>query len=390
MDNVVNLIDTRKRRKEGTTRTSSLESLQGSPKRARVHAQRKFAQGSQPNSPAPTPVKETRELRDRSNSNDARTRVINQPHSTPPPPLDIVEVPMRPMVEDFLTFLCYRGTPLLPPELEHFNTPQFLETAGDSRSQSPTRDDRIRATKKKQEGLIFDKRERELSKESVKKTLDPSTDVEDNDSPPPVRVTRSSTYPLAVSSSSMGEPHNAGLKVSKKMIKKAILLRSSKSLRLRERRDLSLCQIDKQNAEPSSTHGSVIATRSGRLLHKYRLSATTAMARKKAKVAKLSSIRPKQKLSRILQRVGGSVIYPDTSKLQRITRSQVEPKSSPVTDKVLEEKIPEADKSGSNSSDSKETGWSPVTKLPRSVRLLRQRVDGKKILVKKVVQVGNK
>ncbi|KAK8728071.1 hypothetical protein OTU49_009375, partial [Cherax quadricarinatus] len=88
-------MDTRKRRKEGITLASSLESLQVSPKRARVHAQRKFAQGSQPNSPAPTPVKETRELRDRSGSTETRSRTINQ--VLPPPPLlDIVEVPVRP------------------------------------------------------------------------------------------------------------------------------------------------------------------------------------------------------------------------------------------------------------------------------------------------------
>ena len=61
-------------------------------------------------------------------------------------------------------FFMFTGTPLLPPELEHFNTPQLLEAAGDSRSQSPTRDDKVKATKKKQDGLLFDKRERELSK----------------------------------------------------------------------------------------------------------------------------------------------------------------------------------------------------------------------------------
>lgn len=52
----------------------------------------------------------------------------------------------------------------------------------------------------------------------------------------------------------------------------------------------------------SDTAVSDTATRSGRLLQKYRVSATTALARKKARVAMLSSIRPKQKLSRILQR----------------------------------------------------------------------------------------
>ena len=68
-----------------------------------------------------------------------------------------------------------------------------------------------------------------------------------------------------------------------------------------DRRDVQLRKIDNKVVDPSM-QGGVIATRSGRLMHKYRVSATTAMARKKAKVAKLSSMRPKQKLSRILQR----------------------------------------------------------------------------------------
>ncbi|XP_068244500.1 serine-rich adhesin for platelets [Palaemon carinicauda] len=392
MDNIVNTMDTRKRRKEGSSRTPSLESLQASPKRARVHAQRKFAQGSQPNSPAPTPVKETRELRDRSNSNDTRNRIVAQPQSTPPL-LDIVEVPMRPTVEDFLTFLCYRGTPLLPPELEHFNTPQLLETASDSRSQSPSRDDKVKSsTKKKQEGLMFEKKDRELSKEAVKKNLEHSTDIEDYEATPTVRVTRSTTQPPPVSSANAVEQHHSPQKVSKRlMIKKALILRSKvKSLRIQERREVSLRKLDKHLGDSSHAQGSVIATRSGRLLHKYRVSATTAMARKKSRVAKLSSMRPKQKLSRILQRLGGTSTHSDT-KLHRITRSQVEARDS-SSEKLSEETqtvgTEKTDIVVEGSKESRKEKENP--KVTRSLRLLRQRPDGKKVYVKKVVKVNNK
>lgn len=79
--------------------------------RTRVHAQRKFAQGqgsssyltnfpSQQN----TPVKES---------------------SEPPPEL----LPnLRPKPEDFLTFLCFRGTSVLPPHLDYFNQNKKSET----------------------------------------------------------------------------------------------------------------------------------------------------------------------------------------------------------------------------------------------------------------------
>lgn len=61
--------------------------------------------------------------------------------------------------------ISFLGTPLLPPGLEHFNTPQMVELAADSRSQSPARDDKSKpASKKKQEGVLPDKRE--LSKVS--------------------------------------------------------------------------------------------------------------------------------------------------------------------------------------------------------------------------------
>lgn len=36
----------------------------------------------------------------------------------------------RPNTEDFLTFLCFRGTPILPPTLNFFNTASIVDTSG--------------------------------------------------------------------------------------------------------------------------------------------------------------------------------------------------------------------------------------------------------------------
>ncbi|XP_076337248.1 jumonji, AT rich interactive domain 2 isoform X2 [Tachypleus tridentatus] len=85
-----------------------------SPKRAKVHAQRKFAQGSTPNSPAVTPVKILQ------TSNVAS---------------DLLPC-RRPKTEDFLTFLCLRGTPLLPPALDFLNQGAHGDSES-SRSSSP-------------------------------------------------------------------------------------------------------------------------------------------------------------------------------------------------------------------------------------------------------------
>lgn len=75
--------------------------------RTKVHAQRKFAQGSNISSPALTPVTEI-DRQDRSKD------VVPEPQEL---------LPMhRPHTEDFLTFLCFRGTSLLPPNLNFFNS----------------------------------------------------------------------------------------------------------------------------------------------------------------------------------------------------------------------------------------------------------------------------
>ncbi|CAB3362180.1 Hypothetical predicted protein [Cloeon dipterum] len=75
-------------------------------KRTKVHAQRKFAQGSSLSSPALTPVK------DKSKANG----------SAPEPLAEMIPA-KRPKTTDFLTFLCLRGSSFLPSRLNFFNTP---------------------------------------------------------------------------------------------------------------------------------------------------------------------------------------------------------------------------------------------------------------------------
>lgn len=77
-------------------------------KRPRLQAQRKFAQ-SQPNSPSTTPVKVAEPL-------------------LPPPATQISDLSKRkPKTEDFLTFLCLRGSPALPNSMVYFGSSQDEE-----------------------------------------------------------------------------------------------------------------------------------------------------------------------------------------------------------------------------------------------------------------------
>lgn len=82
--------------------------------RTKVHAQRKFAQGSSMSSPVITPIKEI-ERQERT-----KPEVL-------PEPTELLPI-KRPNTEDFLTFLCFRGTPILPPNLNFFNTASATES----------------------------------------------------------------------------------------------------------------------------------------------------------------------------------------------------------------------------------------------------------------------
>ena len=92
------------------------ETVKEEPKRTRVQAQRKFAQGAGGVSPIVSPLKE---IRNRSKTETSGSSCSSSASSTPFP--GKAERGERPKTEDFLTFLCLRGTDLLPPELDFFN-----------------------------------------------------------------------------------------------------------------------------------------------------------------------------------------------------------------------------------------------------------------------------
>ncbi|XP_039287256.1 uncharacterized protein LOC111052838 [Nilaparvata lugens] len=105
---VVNRSDYKRRRKDEP------DVLPESPKRTKVHAQRKFAQGSSSSvtSPTLTPVKD-------------KVKVNGSA-----PPAELLPA-KRPHTEDFLTFLCFRGTRILPERLNFFNTASVPESLDD-------------------------------------------------------------------------------------------------------------------------------------------------------------------------------------------------------------------------------------------------------------------
>lgn len=104
-------------------KTSDAES-----KRIKVHAQRKFAQGSNPSSPMPTPVKMIPTIRE-----------VREPVG---PPSTLLPCKRRPKTEDFLTFLCLRGTSALPPSLDFMGGAGCSGTSSE-RSSSPDGDSRL-------------------------------------------------------------------------------------------------------------------------------------------------------------------------------------------------------------------------------------------------------
>ncbi|XP_053683705.1 titin [Sabethes cyaneus] len=95
------------------------------PKRPKVQAQRKFAQGQG----ASTSAYLNFTTNPQNPAKDVQNRTQNASDTDPIPEL----LPnMRPNTEDFLTFLCFRGTPVLPPSLDFFNT-QATAASGSGR-----------------------------------------------------------------------------------------------------------------------------------------------------------------------------------------------------------------------------------------------------------------
>ncbi|KAL6261415.1 hypothetical protein P5V15_006509 [Pogonomyrmex californicus] len=91
----------KRKRKQGDL-VDLMEPLSESPKRTKVHAQRKFAQGA-------TTVFNT------------SSTLIKDKEKVKPAMITELITHKRPNTEDFLTFLCFRGTSILPPNLNFFN-----------------------------------------------------------------------------------------------------------------------------------------------------------------------------------------------------------------------------------------------------------------------------
>ncbi|XP_053662700.1 mucin-17 [Anopheles marshallii] len=101
------------------------------PKRPKVHAQRKFAQGQGTasssylsySSAPPTPGKDGQNRASHSGTGNGTTPTVpgSGTGTDVNPQVPELLPNMRPNTEDFLTFLCFRGTPVLPPALDYFN-----------------------------------------------------------------------------------------------------------------------------------------------------------------------------------------------------------------------------------------------------------------------------
>merc|ERR1712226_6148 len=189
-----------RRRKESLT--NSLKSISSSKmatdesKRPRVHAQRKFAQGqgqSPSNSIQGSPAKNS-SITAIASSHQPSNRLISDLHmrgtstmhastgsrsgnhssssSTASGPvtnnsksngksLDSIRKGERPKTEDFLTFLCLRGTNLLPPELDFFNQAPLPINPNDNSSEDESLEDatnsyQTSSNASKQSGPVLD------------------------------------------------------------------------------------------------------------------------------------------------------------------------------------------------------------------------------------------
>ncbi|XP_065214131.1 titin [Planococcus citri] len=85
-------------------------------KRTKVHAQRKFAQGASNYITTPTKLPKP---------NDAVQPFSPETSSVDNDDRELNNFSNLPTIDDFLTFLCYRETDVLPQRLNYLNTPQF-------------------------------------------------------------------------------------------------------------------------------------------------------------------------------------------------------------------------------------------------------------------------
>ena len=165
------------------------EAVKEEPKRTRVHAQRKFAQGAGGASPQASPLKE---VRTRATAIKADTGSSSSSSSSSSFPTVRGE---RPKTEDFLTFLCLRGTDLLPPELDFFNQATVSQTNDSSDECSSDQDNVSKDPEVDKNGVArkSSKRLSALHSSKFKKESSPSVKKREIDKRDTVRKTRSNS-----------------------------------------------------------------------------------------------------------------------------------------------------------------------------------------------------
>merc|ERR1711962_1456871 len=131
------------------------------PKRTRVHAQRKFAQGAGAISPHVSPIKEVRTRAKTDNGSSSSS-------SSSGPSFPALKGG-RPKTEDFLTFLCLRGTDLLPPELDFFNQASNTQAHDSSDESFSDQDDVSKDPEVDKNGVAKKSTPRRLAKEGKAK-----------------------------------------------------------------------------------------------------------------------------------------------------------------------------------------------------------------------------
>ena len=142
-------------------------------KRTRVHAQRKFAQGVGV-SPQASPMKEnrTRTAAKTDNGSSSSSSSGGAAFSTPKGEC--------PKTEDFLTFLCLRGTDLLPPELDFFNQASSVGHTNDSSEDCSSDQDNVSKDPEVDKNGVARKSSKRLLNSKFKKETSPSLKKREN------------------------------------------------------------------------------------------------------------------------------------------------------------------------------------------------------------------
>ena len=178
------------------------EAVMDEPKRTRVHAQRKFAQGASGASPLASPLKEIRQRSTKADTGSSSSSSSSAGSSIP------ASKGERPKTEDFLTFLCLRGTDLLPPELDFFNQATTIQTNDSSDECSSDQDNVSKDPEVDKNGVVrkSSKRLSALHTSKFKKESLPAVKKIDNEKRETLRKTRSNSQDSHSSPERTSEP----------------------------------------------------------------------------------------------------------------------------------------------------------------------------------------